>query len=122
MEAFIKQHFSGLFDAVGDVDVVGKDRCTGETKQLRIFKETYDSLVSVTELAAVAFVEDKDNPLFSQVLQLCLISFMGNGIVQFLNGGQFSLLLLALSCLISVLVLLVVSTLSLAKLLNSLAV
>jgi hypothetical protein len=81
VEAFIKQHFGGLFDAVGDVDVVGKDRCTGETKQLRIFKETYDSLVSVTELTAVAFVEDKDNTFLTQVLKLCLISFVGNSIV-----------------------------------------
>lgn len=55
--------------------------------------------MSVTELAAVAFVEDKDNPLFSQVLQLCLISFMGNGIVQFLNGGQYQFTVVSLKLL-----------------------
>ncbi len=88
MQAFIEQQFGSLFDTIGDIDVIGKDWRPGKTKQLCVLEEVHDRFMRVTELAAVAFIEDKDDALFAQVCELSFIPFMSDSVIQFLNSSQ----------------------------------
>ncbi|MNS91166.1 hypothetical protein D3C72_1252450 [compost metagenome] len=72
VQAFFKQHFGGLFDAIGDIDVIGENRRAGESKQLGIFKEIHNCFMGVAKLAAVAFIKNKHDALFAQMFELVL--------------------------------------------------
>ena len=64
-----------------------KDRCAGKTEELRVGKEGLDRLVPVSELGAVALVEDEHHPFVAQGSELLCMSVPAiQGPAQFLNG------------------------------------
>ena len=69
MQAFLKNIFRGFVDAFFTINlyIVGiffKNRRTGKAKELCIGEEIFDGFMVIAKLAAVAFVENKHQPLF----------------------------------------------------------
>lgn len=64
------------------------DRHACETEILRAGKELHDPLVGLSELRAVAFVEDEDHPLIFHRPQRRIVFVAADCGVQLLNGGD----------------------------------
>jgi len=107
----------------GAEGIFRKDGGACEAEHLGIYEEFFDVSVGVSKLAAVAFIEDKYKFLVLEMFDLVKVMIFDNGVVQLWDGGddQFGGIA-SLSCPISLLVLVVLSTLPLANSLNSPAV
>jgi len=78
LEQIVGGAVAGLlaFDLL-DACVLLENRCAGKAEQLGVGEECLDCLVIVTELRAVAFVEDEHHALMAQRLQTFLIVAFG---------------------------------------------
>ena len=79
--------------------VCGKDRCACKTEQMIFLERLYDFCVHISELAAVALVEDDNAMLVEYLVSLVL----AHEIIQLLNGCDDDLVFVETAFFVSVL-------------------
>ena len=74
MQAFCEEVSGGAFAVLVRHGIIFKYRRAGKAEHLRAFEEVGDRLMRLTELRAVAFVEDKHDPLAAQAFKpVCIV-------------------------------------------------
>ena len=75
--------------------IVFKNRCARKSEKLGLWKKFLDCRVIFTELRAVTFVKNKNDPFVSQGVEtfsVFLFPALRQGQTQFLNGGDDDLI------------------------------
>jgi len=85
MQTFPKQHFGGLCDLALRLSVHFKTGRTGKAKELRFLEMPNNILVHISELAAVAFVNDEDNLFVTVCVHYLFVLRTLNGICHLLH-------------------------------------
>ena len=85
MQTFPKQHFGGLRDLALRLSVHFKTGRTGKAKELRFLEMPNNILVHISELAAVAFVNDEDNLFVTVCVHYLFVLRTLNGICHLLH-------------------------------------
>ncbi len=88
VQAFCEQIFGRTLTMFVLGGILREDRRAREAEHLRRFKELSDRLVCLAKLAAVAFIENENDPLPAQIIQLTCMVFARDGRVQLLDRGH----------------------------------
>src|SRR5690606_26071744 len=80
VQAVFKKVFGSASAQFIFIGIIGKNRRTCESEELRIFKKLLDAVVGFTKLASVTLIKNEDDPLVPEFRHFLLI-------LQFADGG-----------------------------------
>ena len=68
--------------------ILGEYWGAGKAEYLQVLEEIHDILMTLAEMAAMAFVENHHNLLVFHLLQMLVVTVARYGSVQLLDGGD----------------------------------